>query len=69
MEAEQVFVVLRRGGDLDDGDGKAVGGRGEDSWSQCHIVFIQELCTKNSWRCQSAQLGVNFKASHRQIQN
>lgn len=31
MEAEQVFVVLRRGGDLDDGDGKAVGGCGEDS--------------------------------------
>lgn len=31
MEAEQVFVVLWRGGDLDDGDGKAVGGCGEDS--------------------------------------
>lgn len=31
MEAEQVFVVLWRSGDLDDGDGKAVGGCGEDS--------------------------------------
>lgn len=47
MEAEQVFIVLWSCGDLDDGDGKAVGGRGEDSWSQTHIVFIQELCTKN----------------------
>lgn len=31
MEAEQVFIVLWRCGDLDDGDGKAVGGCGEDS--------------------------------------
>lgn len=31
MEAEKIFVVLRRRGDLDDGDGKAVGGCGEDS--------------------------------------
>lgn len=31
MEAEQVFIVLWSCGDLDDGDGKAVGGRGEDS--------------------------------------
>lgn len=44
VEAEQVFVVLRRRGDLDDGDGEAVGGRGEDSRSQRHVVFVQELC-------------------------
>lgn len=31
METEQVFVFLRRRGDLDDGDGEAVGGGGEDS--------------------------------------
>lgn len=31
MEAEQVFIVLWGCGDLDDGDGKAVGGCGEDS--------------------------------------
>lgn len=47
VEAEQVFVVLWRRGDLDDGDGKAVGGCGEDSRSQRHIVFVQELCTRN----------------------
>lgn len=31
METEQVFVFLWSRGDLDDGDGEAVGGRGEDS--------------------------------------
>lgn len=31
METEQVFVFLWSCGDLDDGDGEAVGGCGEDS--------------------------------------
>lgn len=33
METEQVFILLWSRGDLDDGDGEAVGGRGKDSWS------------------------------------
>lgn len=33
METEQVLVLLRSRGDLDDGDGEAVGGRGEDGRS------------------------------------
>lgn len=33
METEQVLIFLWRRGDLDDGNGKAVGGRGEDSRS------------------------------------
>lgn len=32
METEQVLVLLRSRGDLDDGNGEAVGGRGEDGW-------------------------------------
>lgn len=31
METEEIFVFLWSRGDLDDGDGEAVGGRGEDS--------------------------------------
>lgn len=31
METEQVFILLRSSGDLDDGDGEAVGGGGENS--------------------------------------
>lgn len=31
METQQVLVFLWRCGDLDDGDGEAVGGRSEDS--------------------------------------
>lgn len=50
MEAEQVLIVLWSCGDLDDGDGKAVGGRGEDGGSQSHVVLVQELCTKIVFR-------------------
>lgn len=43
METEQVLVLLRGRGDLDDGDGEAVGGCSEDGGGQRHVVFIQEL--------------------------
>ena len=43
MEAEQELVLLRGPGDLDDGDGEAVGGRGKHSRGQGHIVLVQEL--------------------------
>ena len=48
METEQVLVLLWSRGDLDDGDGEAVRGRGENGWRQRHVVFIQELCRKKS---------------------
>jgi len=46
VETEQVLVLLWRHGDLDDGDGEAVGGRGEDGRRQRHVVFIQIFWTK-----------------------
>ena len=44
VEAEQVLVLLRGLGDLDDGDGEAVGGGREYSGGQRHVVLVQELC-------------------------
>lgn len=48
VEAEQVLVLLRRRGHLDDGDGEAVGGCREDRRGQRHVVLVQKLCVENS---------------------
>lgn len=69
METEQVFILLRRRGDLDDGDGEAVGGCGEDGRCERHIVFIQELCgetsrllvSRHSWVTTESFLGTKLQ--------
>lgn len=43
VKAEQVLLLLSRAGDLRDGDGEAVGGRGEHGGRQRHVVLVQEL--------------------------
>ncbi len=67
METEQVFVFLWSRGDLNDGDGEAVGGRSKNGRSQCDVVFIQELCRKDSYCIsQLAQVSdVNVETSQR----